>query len=319
MREFELISQCFDHWGLQHANVVQGIGDDCLIWHNPKPLVISTDTAVIERHFPAHASPAQVANRSFLPALSDLAAMGATPAFFTLALTLPASLKGDWIVEFSQQLRALSQQYQCLLAGGDTTAGDQLTITISVHGTCEHPILRSGARIDDDIWVSGTLGRAAAALPAILSKNETDVPLMWLSAYWQPTPQVTLGQELLGHIHSAIDVSDGLLGDAGHIAQQSGVDFHIELNDIPMDSQLRALGEKGLKLALAGGDDYQLCFTAKPTERRVITDISQRLNTPVTRIGKVKAGEGRVHWYDNGQPKEFDWQSFEHFRENHHD
>jgi len=318
MHEFELIKKCFADWGIDHPNVIKGIGDDCLVWLDPEPLVISTDTAVIHRHFPEHATAAQVAARAFLPAISDLAAMAATPAFFTLALTLPKTLNNDWLIEFAQELRCLAGQYACMLAGGDTTSGDQLTVTLSVHGTCAHPVMRSGAKPGDDIWVTGSLGQAAAALPYILIGDESEAPEAWLQAYWQPEPQIKLAQALLGCIHSAIDISDGLVGDAAHIAHQSEVDLHIELTDIPIDDEVKALGTQGLKYALAGGDDYQLCFTAAAMARLEISEIAKQQATQVTRIGtvserEVKEGISRVHWYDNGELTELSWQSFEHF------
>jgi thiamine-monophosphate kinase len=329
MHEFELIKRCFADWPVQHSQVLTGIGDDCLVWQDPRPLVISTDTAVIGRHFPVDASPAQVAGRAFLPALSDLAAMAATPAFFTLALTLPKQLSGlseisglsesaeqtseSWIIAFASELRRLAIQHQCMLAGGDTTAGDQLTLTLSMHGTCAQPVLRSGAQVGDRVWVTGQLGQAAAALPHILAGKEAAAPSAWLDAYWQPKPQIELAERLAALLHSAIDISDGLIGDAGHLARSSQVDLHLQLNALPLDVDLRALGERGLQYALAGGDDYQLCFTAAADASAQIEQIAQAVGVQVSQIGAVRQGSGQLHWYDGDQQLDLPWQSFEHF------
>lgn len=312
MTEFEIIQNFFTDWCVPHDGVLVGVGDDALVWHNPQALVVSVDTAVVNRHFPEHASPEQIAARAFLPALSDLAAMAATPAFFTLALTLPNSIEADWLKPFAAQLRRFAEQYAIVLAGGDTTSGDQLTISISVHGTCAHPVLRSGARAGDDIWVTGTLGAAAAALPYVLKKQDDEMPLSWQQAYWQPQPKIKLAQALLGCIHSATDISDGLIGDAMHIAKRSQVELEIDVDTLPIDAQVNELDD-GLRLAIAGGDDYQLLFTADPIARDEIIAIAQSLNEPVTRVGEVKLGEAKLTWIKNKKPITLPWQSFQHF------
>lgn len=313
MTEFELIKACFADWPFRHPQVLAGIGDDCLVWLNPEPLVVSTDTAVEGVHFPKFSTPEQVAQRAFLPAISDLAAMAAKPAFFTLALTLPEQCSGEWITRFAKRLSQLAQQYEIMLAGGDTTKGDQLTITVSVHGTCAHPVMRGGARVGDDVYVTGFLGQAAAALPHVLSRNEQEAPVQWLEAYWQPEPQIKFAQQLLGCIHSAIDLSDGLLGDAEHIAQQSQVTLNLQVDLVPMDVSLKQLGERGLQLAITGGDDYQLCFTADPQTKKEIINAAQLTQTKITRIGQVTEGKASVDWYDGNQKIELNWQSFRHF------
>jgi thiamine-monophosphate kinase len=313
MHEFDLIKQCFANWPQQHDDVAVGIGDDCLLWMGTGPLVISTDTAVIGRHFPAFSSPEQVAQRAFLPAISDLAAMGARPAFFTLALTLPQGLNQEWVIAFAQRLKDLASEVGCMLAGGDTTKGDQLTVTISVHGTCAHPFLRSGANIDDDIWVTGYLGQAAAALPHVLAQTESALPKAWQQAYWQPEPPVGLAQQLVGIVHSAMDISDGLAGDAVHLAKASSVDLEVDLSALPLDKELLALGQQGLQYAVAGGDDYQLLFTADPSVRREIEQLSIESGVKVTIIGSVREGNGQVRWYDKEKLIDLPWQSFQHF------
>jgi thiamine-monophosphate kinase len=314
MTEFELIQKCFSNWNVESPNVVQGIGDDCLVWLDPEPLVISTDTAVIGRHFPVFSTPEQVAARAFLPAISDLAAMTATPSFFTLALTLPSHQNNEWVSRFAAQLRLLAEEYQIMLAGGDTTQGEQLTVTISVHGRCPHPVLRSGAKIGDDIWVTGSLGQAAAALPYILEQREADAPNEeWISAYWLPQPPVMFARELQGCIHSAIDLSDGLLGDAQHIAQRSNLELAINVNHLPLDADVFAQKEDGLRLALTGGDDYQLLFTADPIAGEEILHVAEEHGVTVTHIGEVKEGKPSVRWYDSGREISLPWKSFTHF------
>jgi thiamine-monophosphate kinase len=314
MNEFELIQQCFADWSVQHPQVLQGIGDDCLVWLDPEPLVISTDTAVVGRHFPEFSTPEQVAMRAFLPALSDLAAMTAKPAFFTLALTLPEGLDQAWTIAFAKQLRTLAETHQIMLAGGDTTSGERLTVTINVHGTCPHPVLRSGAKPDDDVWVTGHLGQAAAGLSYVLDKQEALAPNpAWVQAYWQPQLPMTLASQLQGCIHSAIDLSDGLLGDAMHIAKRSDVEMTLQVDKLPLDGPLKALGEAGLKFAVSGGDDYQLLFTAAPMVHKEIQHLAKTCATQVTCIGKVKEGKPAVRWYDGDHELTLPWQSFTHF------
>lgn len=313
MNEFELIQRCFMQWSVENQNLLQGIGDDCLVWSDPEPLVISTDTAVCGRHFPSDATPEQVANRAFLPAISDLAAMTATPAFFTLALTLPTELNNEWVERFAKQLRSLAERYQMALAGGDTTSGATLTVTISVHGTSPHPVLRSGAVAGDDVWVTGELGLAAAALPFVLHQNDQTPPQKWLDAYWQPEPPISFAAALEGCIHSAIDISDGLVGDAKHIAQRSQKTLKLSVDELIVDADLKALGEQGLQYATAGGDDYQLLFTASQMARKEIQALAAEHQVKVTRIGVVEEGKAEVCWYDNGRLIELPWQSFTHF------
>jgi thiamine-monophosphate kinase len=147
----------------------------------------------------------------------------------------------------------------------------------------------------------------------VLAQDEAALPDAWRNAYWQPEPQLELAHELVGIVHSAMDISDGLVGDAVHLARASQVDLDLELSAMPLDDRLQAMGEKGLQFALAGGDDYQLLFTAEPTVRREIEQLSTQMGVRLTKIGSVRAGTGQVHWYDSGQLTELPWQSFQHF------
>lgn len=313
MNEFALIRRCFADWAVSHPNVLQSIGDDCLVWSGSQPLVVSVDTAVAGQHFPAWATPEQVAQRAFLPAISDLGAMTASPAFFTLALTLPSELGAAWTERFAARLRTLAERYGIMLAGGDTTSGATLTVTISVHGVCAHPVLRSGARPGDQIWVTGQLGQAAAALPFVLERRDDDAPRRWSEAYWNPEPPMAFAALLQGCIHSAIDLSDGLIGDAGHLARASHCDLLLHLDQLPRDPEVNALGDDGLHYAVAGGDDYQLLFTADPRAEREIVALATEAKVRVTKIGTVQAGNGDIHWYDSGRSRQLPWQSFTHF------
>lgn len=314
MTEFELIKACFTDWPVRNPNIQTTIGDDGLVWQHEEPLVISTDTAVEGVHFPVGASPERIAQRAFLPALSDLAAMAASPEFFTLSLTLPKRCQSDWVLRFAKRLQSLSQRYGLALAGGDTTSGDLLVITIGVHGTCRSPVLRSGAQQGDDIWVTGWLGRAAAALPTVLMSGENHAPEGWVEAYWAPQPRIQFALLAASSMNCAIDISDGLSGDAGHIARASGVQMNIHIDQLPLDNAVKALGEKGLNYALAGGDDYELLLTASPENRDRIESAGRLTNTPITRIGAVGNGDSLgVSWFEKGLLREFDGQSFTHF------
>lgn len=314
MTEFELIERCFSGWSLSDPGLLVGQGDDCLVWQDPAPLAMSIDSAVAGRHFPVDATPEQVAQRAFLPAVSDLAAMGAEPAFFTLALTLPAVVDDTWLLAFGRRLRELAGQWGLVLAGGDTTAGPCTVISVQVHGRVRDPLLRSGARPGDDVWVSGQTGLAAAALPYVLDPNHPPAPEAWLAAYWQPEPRIALGQELVGVATSAIDVSDGLAADLGHLARASGVHIDIACEQIPIEAELDArLGDRLWDAVLTGGDDYELAFTAPPEQRRRLSDISEALSLPLTRIGGVAAGDAGVQIRHNGRPVNLARGGFQHF------
>lgn len=314
MTEFELIQQCFSSWPVTNPALMLDQGDDCLIWQTPQPLAISIDTAVEGRHFPEWASGAQAAQRAFLPSLSDLAAMGATPAFFTLALTLPSPLNETWLMDFSARLQQLASDHQMVLAGGDTTSGPVPVISIQVHGTVQQPLKRSAAIAGDDVWISGYTGLAAAAIQALLQDRHADIPDAWQQAYWQPQPRIALGQVLVGKAHAAIDISDGLWADLAHIARASQVHIELEAERLPMHASLEGLPQsEALKLILTGGDDYELAFTAAEEQRDAISLLSQQLGLPLTRIGQARAGDAEVSVMHNGKPMTLDHQGFEHF------
>ncbi|WP_462387852.1 thiamine-phosphate kinase [Acidovorax sp. Q11] len=324
MGEFDLIARYFTR---PVRRAALGVGDDCALLA-PAPgmqLAVSSDMLVEGRHFFADVDPEALGHKALAVNLSDLAACGARPLAFTLALSLPR-VDEAWLAGFSRGLLALADAHGCELVGGDTTQGP-LNLCITVFG--EVPtgmaLLRSGARPGDDLYVSGTLGDARLALEALL--GHTALPAEVLARARQrlerPTPRVALGQALRGITSSAMDLSDGLLGDLSHILKASGVgahiDTHITSNLIAEKAYLSGgNGHFGLEFVrqctLAGGDDYELAFTAPPARRDAVAAASQASGTPVTRIGTVLAEPGLQLVDAQGQAVEHRYASFDHFR-----
>lgn len=292
MGEFELIDYFFKHAPCAsiQQNISLGIGDDCALL-SPQAnteMAISTDTLVADIHFPLEADSFLIGQRALAVAVSDLAAMGARPIAFTLALTLP-KVNEDWLKRFAEGLSIKAKQCSITLIGGDTTRGN-LSITITVIGELEKgsAILRSKAKIGDILCVSDYIGNAAAALPMVLNKQPIDEQL--LDYYWSPIPQLALGQSLLGKASSCIDISDGLLADCGHIAEASHVSLVIELNNLPISDLVKKHYDEQTyqTYALAGGDDYQLAFTIA---EYYLPELLRNYPT-IKKIGKVEPGEG---------------------------
>lgn len=297
--EFDLIQRFFKTQSdLMLANnpgqVKLGIGDDCaLLKTDPTDeIAITSDMLVSGRHFFPDANPEWLGWKALAVNLSDLAAMGAQPVGFTLALALPEP-NSAWLEAFSKGLFAIANQFSCPLIGGDTTAGP-LNICITAFGSIpkDKAIRRSGALAGDDIWVSGFVGDARLTLAALrheieLSKEDlADIE----ARMHQPTPRVNLGLALRGVANSALDVSDGLLGDLRHILKQSGKDAEIFLDRIPKSSALLKQSQTiQNQYAARGGDDYELCFTALSSKRDVIAKISADLHLPLTQIGSIKS------------------------------
>lgn len=290
LNEFELIRRCFTEGFPTRSDTILGVGDDASIIAPPSDryLTQSIDTQVAQVHFPRSAPAHLIAQRAFRCALSDLAAMGAEPQGFHLALTLPSADKA-WLIDFSDGLRRAAQEYGVPLLGGDTTRGTETVITIAVQGWIPHGggLLRSHARINDDIWLSGDIGHAALALPEVLTDPErTHEPLSrGQRAYYLPDIHIALGQALIGVAHAALDISDGLVQDAQHIAERSQVDVHIQLEQLHT-----AVNQHDTRWAtcFTGGDDYQLLFTAPPANRAVL-EAWQRQYPNLHRIGHVQA------------------------------
>jgi thiamine-monophosphate kinase len=294
MGEFELIRRYFQPLadGTGQDQLLLGPGDDCAI-QRVSPgldLVFSVDTLVEGVHFPSDYSPDYLGWRALAVAVSDLAAMGASPVCFTLALTLPDSNQG-WLKPFSEGLARASKAFSIALAGGDTTRGP-LTISIQVHGTVEsgRALYRSGAKPGDLICVSGTLGAAGAALDYLAAPAPSPDQLALLSRYHFPEPRLSLGQQLAGRASSAIDISDGLLADLGHILDASGVGARIDTGRIPIMAELVALkGENARDLALGAGDDYELCITIPP---ETFGTLDASVARELTVIGEITSEPG---------------------------
>ena len=301
--EFELIQRFFktgaDSMALDknHDAVTLGIGDDCALI-KPLPneeIAITSDMLLEGRHFFADANPEQLGHKALAVNLSDLAAMGAKPIGFTLSIALP-ELNSSWLVAFTKGLFEIAQRYSCPLIGGDTTAGP-LTISITAFGSAPtgKAIRRSGAKVDDDIWVSGTLGDARLTLAAL--RHEINVPKDDLyeveHRMHQPTPRIELGLAIRELASAALDVSDGLLGDLKHILNVSHVDAEIQLHDLPKSVTLQKQSlEIQNQFAACGGDDYEICFTAPNAHRGAIDQLSKTLKLPLTRIGKITPKKG---------------------------
>lgn len=323
LSEFDLIARYFAPATRAPARVPLGIGDDCALMQvGPgMQLAVSTDMLVEGRHFFPASDPLQLGHKSLAVNLSDLAAMGARPLAFTLALALPQS-DPAWLAPFSRGLLALADRHDCPLIGGDTTRGP-LTICITVFGevTPGAALRRDGACAGDDIWISGTLGDARLALGALRAEPQLDPALLDQVQMEQanarlhaPTPRIALGLALRGVAHAAIDVSDGLIGDLGHILARSHCGATLDVDALPCGSALAAM-ELGLRrrFALAGGDDYELCFTAPAGRRAQVLAAAQTSNTPVCRIGRIEERMGLRLIDSNGQPVLLDLSSFDHF------
>lgn len=323
MGEFDLIRRYFQR---PVRRAALGVGDDCALLA-PAPgmqLAISSDMLVEGRHFFADVNPRLLGHKALAVNLSDLAASGARPLAFTLALSLPAADE-DWISEFAAGLLTLADAHECELIGGDTTGGP-LNICITVFGEVPagQALLRSGARAGDEIWVSGTLGDARLALEAMLGHVPLPAELL-LQARQRleaPTPRVALGLALRGLASSALDVSDGLLGDLGHILELSSVGATVDSRCTTplmaaaayacgsawqLDSKLQQ------QCTLAGGDDYELCFTAPPARHADVLAAGAASGTAVHRIGRIDAEPGLRVIGTDGALLQNRWKSFDHF------
>ena len=297
LSEFDLIKQYFQR--PQPGRAVLGIGDDCALLA-PAPgmqMAISCDMLVEGRHFFAGADARMLGHKSLAVNLSDLAAMGATPRAFTLALALPSADRA-WLEGFSAGLFALADTHQCELIGGDTTKGP-LNICITVFGEVApgRALRRDAARHGDDIWISGTLGDARLALAGYRGEHALDAGDLAAAALRMhaPTPRVALGMALSAHSagHAAIDISDGLVGDLGHILAASRVGATLDVDALPAGPVLATMPtELKRRFCAAGGDDYELCFTAPASQREAVMAAAVQAGTPVTRVGAIDAEPG---------------------------
>lgn len=321
MKEFELIKEFFSFSQSQSGAVIEGVGDDCAVLSIPdkRQLVTSVDTLVEGVHFFSDVNPADIAYKSLAVNVSDLAAMGAKPLGFTLAIALPKA-DTEWLETFSRGLKQASEAFDIPLIGGDTTQGP-LTITVNVLGVVktDKALLRKSAQQDDDIWVTGFLGDAAAALSLHAKKNQLNEAENYL---WQrllrPQPLLAFARKLSKIAHAAIDVSDGLLADLGHILEQSHCSAKIKVASLPLSAQLvECFGlEMARDFALNGGDDYELCFTAKSSMRNKILNLAEDFKVNVHRIGSITAGEETgIQLSLDGKPYQPKRQGWQHFSE----
>jgi thiamine-monophosphate kinase len=320
MGEFDLIARYFTRPARRNP---LGVGDDCALLRpaTGMELAVSTDMLVEGRHFLPTVAPGALGHKALAVNLSDLAACGAQPLAFTLALALP-QVDEAWLAGFAEGMFALADAHDCELVGGDTTRGP-LTLSITVFGEVPagQALLRSGARAGDDVWVSGTLGDARLALEAF--RGTVSLPQPVFAAAWErmdrPQPRVTLGLALRGIATAAIDVSDGLLGDLVHVLERSRVGATIDLSCAP---RLLAASAQGLALSqdrvqdlvFAGGDDYELAFTAAPQQRDAVEAAAAQAATRVTRIGRIETAPGLRLVDAQGQAVQRRFAGFDHFQ-----
>ena len=331
MGEFDLIAKYFKR---PARDAVLGVGDDCALLL-PAPgthLAVSSDMLVEGRHFLSTVSPERLGHKALAVNLSDLAACGATPRAFTLALALPR-VDEAWLAGFAQGLFALADAHGCELIGGDTTQGP-LNICITVLGEVpvvdgkSQALLRSGAQVGDDIYVSGTLGDARLALEVFRGNVQVSTAVFEHARrrMEQPSPRVALGVGLRGLASSAIDVSDGFLGDLRHVLQASGVGAQIDI-DVAInllaapalstssnaDLMPQISATQALEWVLAGGDDYELVFTAAPANAHRVAQAAREAKTRITRVGRIEAEPGLRLQGSQGPVQAEKFGSFDHF------
>ena len=314
--EFDLIAK---HFTRATPGAVLGVGDDCALLV-PSPgmqLAVSSDMLLEGRHFSPQDGPAGIGHKSLAVNLSDLAAMGATPRWATLSIALP-EVNDAWLTAFARGFFRMADAHGIELVGGDTTRG-ALTISITVIGEVPpgQALRRDGAQAGDDIWVSGTLGSAAMALAyrqGRLDMDQVDAAKV-LPPLYLPTPRVELGVALRGLASSAIDISDGLLGDLGHILNRSKVGATLEFAAIPTLPVVQAYQHETIArdCILAGGDDYELCFTAPASQRDAVLAAAQPVGVAVTRIGRITTESGLTVMDAGGQPITIEHTGYNHF------
>ena len=326
LSEFDLIAEYFNRPRPVRATL--GIGDDCALLTPGAGMqtAISSDMLVEGRHFFAGADPRLLGHKSLAVNLSDLAAMGARPVGFTLALALPSAERA-WLAEFSAGLFALADAHGCELIGGDTTKGP-LNICITIFGELApgEALRRDAARPGDDIWISGTLGDARLALAACLNEPGAGEALARAQGaadfaaaaarLHAPTPRVALGRLLAQQriAHAAIEISDGLVGDIGHILKLSKVGATLDVDALPAGPVLSRCAQAWRRAyTAAGGDDYELCFTAPASRREAVLAAGAQSGTPVTRVGRIEAAPGLRLVDAHGAPLALRVQGFDHF------
>ncbi len=297
--EFALIDHYFAVHASRRADVVLGIGDDCALLRvpNDRQLAVTLDVLVGGRHFPADAEPEGIGHKALAVNLSDLAAMGAEPAWVTLGLTLPA-VDADWLERFCRGFFGLAERHDVALVGGDTTRGP-LALAVQAHGFVEpgRALRRDGARPGDRIFVTGTPGEAGLGLALVRDRltAPAEPAAVLRTRLERPTPRLAQGRALIGVASAAIDISDGLAQDLGHILERSGVGARLDVARLPRSVALAAVlpdSDAQAAAILSGGDDYELCFTVAPDSVAELAARSRRWDCQCSEIGTIKAEPG---------------------------
>ena len=303
MNEFELIKHCFN-WPQNNGDIICAVGDDASIVQVPQgyELVQSIDTQVADVHFPASAPAQLIAQRALRCAISDLAAMGAVPRFYTLALALSDDVSDDWVQGFAGGLKAGQERFSIMLVGGDTVATPgPITITLTAFGEVarDHELRRSGAGIGDGVFVTGTIGDAhlgLASLRGALPGLSDPARAHLVRRHQLPDPRTEIGPALAGVASACVDISDGLVQDLGHIASASGVSICMEAEQVPLsDAARQAIGlvPEYMETVFSGGDDYELAFTAPEHAAEKIAELAKKTGVPIQRIGTVEKHTNR--------------------------
>lgn len=294
MNEFEVIQRWFAAQELQRDDVPLGIGDDAAVLRVPAgmELAATVDTLIAGVHFPASLSAQDVGHRALAVNLSDLAAMGAEPAWALLALTFPEADE-KWLTGFARGFFALAEAQRVALVGGNVARG-ALSATITMHGfvPCGTALTRAGAQPGDEVYVTGELGAAAAGLRLIQKRIAAPGSERLRTRFARPLPRIAAGMELRGLASAAIDISDGFFADLVHVLQRSGVGAEVNVDKLPLAPEaVELLGSaEARQLAFVGGDDYELCFTLPPARAAALTGRLDKLGCPVTRVGVIKGG-----------------------------
>ncbi len=318
--EFDLIDRFFSRPAASRTDVILGVGDDAALLRLPPhtELVAAVDTLVAGRHFPHHCAPRSIGHRALAVNLSDLAAMGATPAWATLALTLPRADAG-WLGGFSAGLLDLARIHDVALVGGDTTAGP-LTISVQIlgHVAAGTALRRGGARAGDLLAVTGTLGDSGAGLALATDRLVAHDPVAataLIERFDYPTPRVEFGAAARGVASAAMDISDGLAGDLPKFARASGLAAHVDVGRLPLSPALQSVvaPAQAREWALAAGDDYELLLAVAPQRRDELEAVARRLALNFAVIGELRPGNG-VHWTHDGAPFAAPSHGFDHFR-----
>ncbi|RLM27740.1 thiamine-phosphate kinase [Brenneria alni] len=318
--EFDLIARYFNRVRSSRRDVELGIGDDCalLVVAEKQLLAVSTDTLVSGVHFLPDINPSDLGYKSLAVNLSDLAAMGADPAWLSLAITLPES-NSDWLSAYSDSLFELLDYYGMQLIGGDTTRGP-LSLTLTIHGLVPagRALTRRGARIGDWIYVTGSLGDSAAGLAILqnrLSLDDNHASQALVQRHLRPQPRILQGQALRDLASSAIDISDGLISDLQHILKASECGARINLDAIPYSHWLRVHvdEQQALRWALSGGEDYELCFTVPEINRGALDVALGHLGADYTCIGQIGPSSEGLCFFRGEKAIELNWKGYDHF------